>query len=1095
MPLTVYKASAGSGKTFSLTVEYIRLLVMDPSAYNRILAVTFTNKATSEMKERILQQLWGICHNDPASKPYLDVLMEKLKERGIIMDASKVISRASEALRSILHHYGEMRVMTIDSFMQSLVKGLGRELGLGGRTEVELDGDLVVGEAVDHMMENLRPSEDGVLKDVTDFIISQMEDGKNWNVKDKLKAFSLSLLKEDYQIKSDKHVQSLSANPDLIRQVRSKSIAVKRSIQEEFRRMSEDLLKKLEETGLEITDLSYGTSSGLGIFCKSVQSGNRKALMDVGHSARVLQFKGSADAWFKRTDKKRQERVETIQSDLFPMFTASFSRYEELIPTYISLDLVLENIHDFGLLSAVARQMSEDNRSKGRLLLAQTNHLLNAMIGQEDAPFILEKSGGSLEHVMIDEFQDTSLLQWNVLMPLCREVLSKGGDCLIVGDVKQSIYRWRNSDWNILNDMGDKTLGFKMTEQSLRVNRRSKENIIRLNNALFPKMVEILKEAYAVTFNGEFKALEKAFLDVIQECTLEKGQGQVLIKETPSEKDLPESPKDAMAEEVCQQIQRMLDEGIRPEDITILMRQKKQMPSLAQMIEQDLGIMAVSEEAFLLGGSVAVDVIIRSLEVLLHPADTILKAALAVRWTKDILGKEQDEAIILKELDSHLPDVLSERERLLSLDIEELIETLTCSMGLFSIKGEVPYIAALMEGAEEFRQKGGGSLEDFIGYYDTKLAKTSISEAQGQGVRLMTIHKSKGLEFKNVIMPWADWKTQPQHREILWCESGQEPLSDLSVMPVNYSDAMNVSCFSETFQTEWTRYLVDNLNLLYVAMTRAVDNMVILFPRVDHEKSARAEEAHKQISLLLSSALDGIHDQIDGLTVSDTAIEEGNGTVLRSWTMGESLYVSRTDHPSQEAALNPLLKPTTPLDAEISSRPLEVSFRASNHSKEFVRHILGEDGDTAIGPMQRGTVLHDMLSRLDTLENHEKEVERFVSEHQTGMEMEEEIRRMILKVMSHERARTWFQRGLEVLKEREILVYDGGKMSLYRPDRIIRMDDGILVIDFKFAQKKKEHLSQVRTYMELIRQMELTLGSVRGVLYYVDHDETIDVTL
>ncbi len=444
MELLVYKASAGSGKTFTLAVEYIKHLIINPRAYRHILAVTFTNKATGEMKERILHQLYGIWQGDPTSEAYLNRVHEDLTS----YSHSEIRRSAGVALLYILHDYSRFRIETIDSFFQSVMNNLARELELSPNLNIELDNAKVLGEAVDSLIEKLTPTSP-TLAWLLDYINERIADDKRWNVSNEIKRFGWNIFDEGY-IERGGELRKQLQDPNLIKNYRKELQEMETEAMEQMKGFYDQFEGELESSGLQADDLK-GASKGIGSYFRKLRDG-RLSDKDV-LNVTLNNCLADASNWSTKTSPRKNDIIQLAQSSLLPLLQDAENYRSKNNKIVNSCRLSAQHLNKLQLLANIDEEVRTLNKENNRFLLSDTNALLHNLMQDGDSSFVFEKIGASIRNVMIDEFQDTSRMQWDNFRILLLEGLSQGADSLIVGDVKQSIYRWRNGDWGILNTL------------------------------------------------------------------------------------------------------------------------------------------------------------------------------------------------------------------------------------------------------------------------------------------------------------------------------------------------------------------------------------------------------------------------------------------------------------------------------------------------------------------------------------------------------------------------------------------------------------------------------------------------------------------
>lgn len=512
--LTVYKASAGSGKTFTLSVEYIKLLIKNPMSFRSTLAVTFTNKATEEMKTRILSQLYGIWKQLPKSKDYIEKIKSELGVTEQFMS-----DRAKIALFNIVHNYSYFRIETIDSFFQSVLRNLARELDLTANLRIELNDRQIESIAVDEMIDELG-EKDELLKWILGYIKENIDDDKNWNVIGYIKSFGENIFREFYKTKS-KELNTLLHEKGFFEQYTKRIRTIRDEAEAELKSVAAEFFEALETEGVDITDLSYGKSGPAGYFIK-LQNGQYDGSIITGRVQKALD-EASADCWTKKSapPSLRHFAEETI----VPLLEKAESTRRSNWKMYASAVLTLKHLNQLRLLNSIERKVREMNVEANRFLLSDTHTLLHSLIKDTDSPFIFEKIGSHLENVMIDEFQDTSTVQWQNFKVLLEECMSHSEEHgnLIVGDVKQSIYRWRSGDWRMLNNIKGEfpQMSDMLDIRTLTHNYRSSRRVINFNNAFFERAAEIefddLKECCGEDDMQLAEQLKSAYADVCQQ--------------------------------------------------------------------------------------------------------------------------------------------------------------------------------------------------------------------------------------------------------------------------------------------------------------------------------------------------------------------------------------------------------------------------------------------------------------------------------------------------------------------------------------------------------------------------------------------------
>lgn len=1059
-PLRVYKASAGSGKTFTLATEYIKLLIRNPQCYRNILAVTFTNKATEEMKRRILSQLYGIWMNLDDSRKYMSVICNDL-------DASpEFVSRqAGMALRLLMHNYSYFRVGTIDSFFQTVLRNLARELDLTANLRIELNDSQVEEQAVNDLIEELGVN-DEILQWIMSYIKEKISDDKSWNVIGQIKAFGRTIFQDFYKKESRSLDDKVSEKDFFARYIKCLR-QEKDSAEERMKKYGESFFNVLEREGLTIDDLSYG-KTGVASFFIKLSNG----IFDEGIiGKRVIDCLGNADKWYSKKSPKRELLSCIVDNGLMSILRQAVDDRPKQWCRFKSAELTLRHLYQLRLLSSIEQKVRELNEGANRFLLSDTQHLLNSLINGSDSPFIFEKIGTQLEHVMIDEFQDTSSVQWQNFKVLLLECMShEETHNLIVGDVKQSIYRWRSGDWRLLNDISAQfnTPDKQLDIRTLATNYRSQTNIIRFNNTFFRNAAELEYEALAEENETSAMQLKSAYKDVEQ--TIPDGRkekGLVNVTLLPSEEY-----QERTLEELVTTVRRLSDYGITPDRIAILVRTNNYIPIIAKhFMEYMPETRIVSDEAFRLDASVSVGIIVMALRLLAHQDDKLAKANLVTAYQRHIMKCDLTESGHLLDestFDNLLPeDYINNMERLRSLPLYDLAERLYAIFNLQEISDQSAYLCAFYDHLNAFTQDSIPDIDAFLEEWESHICRKTIQSDEINGIRLISIHKSKGLEFDNVIIPFCDWQLEKTSGNVLWCKPNAEPYDELPVVPIDYSrKGMMGTIYEKDYLDEHLQNTVDNLNLLYVAFTRAGHNLFVIGKR--DSKNSRSQ--------LIQECLPLVAEELDGVTFDNNEDKEQP----ISFEYGE-LSVGERENGKDESS-NVFLQPVDVQKVNIMTFKEKTEFKQSNQSRDFIN---GNDDDKQSEYIKTGCILHSIFAKIQTAEDIDNAIGQMICDGVINEAASANIRTMISKRLADERVADWFSGRWDLYNECTILSVDKdtGEVKERRPDRVMTDGKRMIVVDFKFGVPRDEYYSQVREYMNLLTVMGHR--NVEGYLWFV----------
>ena len=1088
--LLVYKASAGSGKTFTLAVQYILQLIEDPLAYRRILAVTFTNKATTEMKERILSQLYGIAQHDAASEGYLSAIRKATGKAD-----SEIRQAARQALNNIIHDYSRFRIETIDSFFQSVMRNLARELELGANLSIELNNGDVLSDAVDLMLEKLDRNSP-VLQWLLEYAEERIAEDKRWNMAGEIKSFGLNIFNETY-LEQGGPLREKLKDPKFITIYRKELGELRDEALDQIKGFSTHFREVLEHHGLTPEDLKNG-SRGISSYFKKLETGS---LGDDLVNKTTTDCLTAAENWTSRTSPNKETIISLAESELMDILKAAEQMRPKTKLLVNSCDLSLKYLNNLRLLSYIDLEVHEQNNIHNRFLLSDTNALLHRLIHEGDASFIYEKIGTTIDRVMIDEFQDTSRLQWKNFHLLLEECLAQKDGSLIVGDIKQSIYRWRGGDWKILAGL-EEDPAFRVKTIQLETNWRSEARIISFNNNLFETACRILDERMAEEKDGNdtnaAAPLVNAYSDVSQLCNKKEENGYVRLSFIQDSKDLPYS--DTLLQQMTEEVERLIQTGININDIAILVRKKKVIPEIADYFDKHTPYRIVSDEAFRLDASLAICMMIDGLRYLADPEDHIACARLAVAYQKEILHRETDlNTILLNRVEDFLPEAfISQISTWRLMPLYELLEKLFLLFELKEIQEQDAYLCAFYDAVTEYLQNQSSELTAFLTYWDETMCSRTIPSGEMSGIKIMSIHKSKGLEFHTVLIPYCDWKMENEtNNHLVWCPVPEryenlEPFNQLCLTPVNFSKNMNDSIYQDSYQEERLQLWVDNLNLLYVAFTRACKNLIV-WAKSDTKgtvaellQEALGQMAAPKMNLqTITVELSAENLQMEEQADTDEQADVPN-TEIEVYEYGV-IMPSGSRKKDSATSGNKLSQTSEDLPIYIESLETNIEFKQSNRSAAF---IAGEEDEHSQDfYISRGQLLHYLFASVKTAEDLNQAVEKLKFEGiiETA-EQEAEITRIARKALTQPQICKWFDGTWEVINECSIIYpLADGTVKTERPDRVMQKDGQVVVLDFKFGRKKAEYQQQVAGYMKLLREMGHK--QVEGYVWYVYTNE------
>lgn len=1072
--LTIYKASAGSGKTFTLSVEYIKLLIKDPQSYRSTLAVTFTNKATEEMKLRILSQLYGIWKLLPDSKSYIDKIKEDLDVTEEYMS-----ERAGIALHNIVHNYSYFRIETIDSFFQSVLRNLARELDLTANLRIELNDYQIERNAVDELINSLDENSE-LLTWIMEYIRENMDDDKDWNVIGNIKRFGENIFREYYKTNSKKLNERL-LEEGFFKQYTTKLRQIRNEAEVEMQNEAAQFIDALNHNGIEIDDLNNGKNGPAGYFIK-IKKGIYNNTIVNKRLQKVLD-EGSESSWVKQKSSKETQDIvrELANSTLTPLVHHAEDVRQKNWYIYGSAVLTLRHLNQLRLLNSIENKVRMMNVEQNRFLLSDTHTLLHSLIRDTDSPFIFEKIGNYLENIMIDEFQDTSTVQWQNFKVLLEECMSHGEQQgnLIVGDVKQSIYRWRSGDWRMLNNIEREFpyLNSMLNVCSLDTNYRSSRRVITFNNAFFKRASELeyADQKSSTPDTSSPEQLKKAYSDVAQKVpSFRDNHGYVSINLLPNE-----DYRQQALQKTAEAVSLLLDSGANYSDIAILVRSNDIIQLIAEFFANELpDVKIVSDEAFRLDSSVSVNIIVNAMLWLTHPDNILAKAYIAKAYQTYVLKKSEQETNKLlataEGIDSALPCALiDKRNDLLTMPIFELAEQIYTLFNIGNIKGEDAYLYAFYDALTDFIANNTVDIDSFVEEWNDSIAEKTIQASAIDGIRIITIHQSKGLEFEHVVIPFCDWTLEKGNT--IWCTPQVEPYNELPLIPVDFSASqMKGTIYEFDYNEEHLQNCVDNLNLLYVAFTRAASSLFVIAQRgTPSSRSYIVEQAITDIKLE-GSSLDG--------DPSDKKAE-----LLFSY--GELEIVETKAKKKSDNIFTPEVEN---MNVDMATFSNKVEFKQSNKSRDFVAdddENTDDDDRKQLSYIKTGKILHYLFSTINTTDDIDTslaqlEMDGLIEESDTNIKR---LRDMLHKRFSNRQVADWFSSRWTLFNECTILDYDAATDTVreHRPDRVMKDEKTgeVVIVDFKFGSPRPEYVEQVNRYKALTQNMGYP--NVKGYLWFV----------
>ena len=1036
----ILSASAGSGKTYRLAYKFVHDTIKNyhtkPYLYRAILAVTFTNKATEEMKSRILREI-----NTLIVSPSQSSYMSDLK-RDLSLTEQQIIERAQSLQSKILHDYSRFTVLTIDKFFQRILRAFIKELGIDLNYNIELDTASVLARSTDSLIEEI-PSNDELRRWMTEFIQEHIDQNKDWDLRKDMNNLGKDIFNE-----SSKQTIENALSKEELRKIINESSATVAKLRAESKALAEKAISIMNEAGVVGDDFIYKANGFIGTF-SAVAAGGQPTL-----GVRVRQKALSPDGWSKVA------AAQAIAPQLCPLLARIVELLDECYPLETTLKIVKAKYRSYALLQDIYRKVLEECEREGIMLLSETKYILSRFVEDNDAPFIYEKTGNRFERFMIDEFQDTSLKEWSNFVPLLRNAMAQEEDTsvFIVGDVKQSIYRWRGGDWRILQQGVSDALGAEDTHtEFMKDNYRSAENIVNFNNWTIEHIITadnaVLNEALDKARNEQklssechadlYNTLKRAYTSHEQNPKFKTTkQGYIRIEKMGPDTELP----------LIEYIESAIARGYNYKDILILCRTKDEIARAAAILleykKRNNAFNIMTQESLVIGSAAVSSFIIAAMRLSQNMSDTISIAIL-----NDYLGRAYDQP--LEEREQQLLSSISQ------LSPEQAFEHIVEEYRLGERHDEIAFLQALHEQVVSFCSSKVADITLFLQMWDESGENKSLNvEKSDSTIELLTIHTAKGLEKEIVIIPYCGWQLDPKVRDnTIWAtpDDDSSPLSALGRFPVNYSSQMASAIFANEYYREKVYAHVEAINLLYVALTRAKEELYVCIPHKDDNR--------RHVGMLIWDAVNG-----QAKTDEETSRQYAEfGSADAPATGG--------DRDKSNAVRNILLDsyPT-------SQAPMSLRFGGQRYFED--------GGDRRLSARNMGILMHSVLSEATTIEDINKSIDRLQKDGRIAPSQAEELHAAIEREFSREQVREWFGEWDDVRCESDILcTHEAGTR---RPDRVMIRDGRAVVVDYKFGEEQTSaHKRQMRHYIELLSKMGYK--QVEGYLWYLMTGEIVKI--
>ena len=1054
---SIYRSSAGSGKTRTLAKEYLKLVLGKADYFKYILAVTFTNRATQEMKDRILSYL------DKFAKGVDNDLATELQIE-LKLDAKTFQMSAQEAQSLILHKYDQFSISTIDAFFQKVIRSFTREAGLVGDYRLEVDQAPVLEGVIDNLIDELGINED-LTKWVVEFANENLENERAWDIRNSLIEFSREIFKEEFK-EIEASVISSTSQKDFFKNLLSELKKKRHEFTVYVKSKSNEALDIIHKHNLGSTDFKYAG----GVYNFFTKFSKIASVKEFDEKAKgVMPEKQYQDSinWPDKDTSHKTLILKLAKDKLIGILNEILIYRNENYKVALSAEVALKNFYAFGLIADISRKLKDYKDENGIMLLADAPRFLNGVIQDSDTPFIYEKVGSFYRNYLIDEFQDTSGLQWKNFFPLITNGLDQGFPSMVVGDVKQAVYRWRGGDLKLLQQDVEQHIGKERVNlKELSRNFRSASEVVSFNNALFQASAAIVAKETGKSIAAE------AYRDVPQ-LVSKKVDGFVHVSFL--EGDAEENWKVLASNQIPICLEKLQRLGAALKDIAILVRTNGEGQKIvahlmnyrnSEKADPDCKYDVISNESLRLDGATTVNLLISSLKYLLNPEDGIARAQLIYEFTKlnqsDKNLNEVFASVNQITFENDLPIAFAKQKvSLKKLPLFELTETLIEIFGLGNYTGEIAYLQTFQNLVLDFTSRERNDVNSFLEWWEENKAKKSIQvSGEVDAVQLLTIHKSKGLQFKYVIIPFCSWSLdhEPSKSPNLWVTSTESPLDKAGYLPIKYTSALKETTFANYYEEERSRCFLDNLNLLYVALTRAEHGMIVMTPAMTNRNTKGT------VARLL----------FEGITNSTDLQLKWNEVAL-VWQSGEWSLSPASIKKEQKPALKLNHYPTT-------------QWRNKLVIRQSAKGYFEPTGIEIIEKVQYGIHLHAVLSRIKYSDESDEAIQHLIFEGLITKDEKPIIEKLLMELLSNAIIASWFARDWDIRTEVPILL-PGGSES--RIDRLLLKEGKTIVVDFKTGEPKSDDVKQVKEYMEIVKKMDYV--NVEGYLVYIKTGDVVSV--
>ncbi len=1069
----VYKSSAGSGKTFTLVREFVAHVLLNPENFRRILAITFTNKAANEMKERIVGALVALSSEPELWSGSARLLVAPITNEHQLTDI-QIKNLAAQAIRKILHNYTDFAVSTIDSFMQRVIRTFSTEINLPHNYEVELDTASLRLRAVDRLIDKVGIDE-GLTDLLVDYTLNKVEDDKSWQVEHEIYKVAKSLFKDDgleqREMLKDIHLEDFTSTFKNLR-------GWVRKYENQLAEIGDNSLNLIASRQLEISDFSYAEKGIAGYFLK-LKTGK---LQEAKKGNTYIHKAIHDDAWTKKNQLVHiLEAINEIKPALIANYNEANRKLEDQFADYKLYKLLLEQLYATAVLANIERIIDEIKEEERILPISEFNRIVAGVTLSEPTPYIYEKIGVRFKHIMIDEFQDTSVLQWMNLLPLVENSLASNNFSLVVGDAKQAIYRWRNGDveqfmnlpkltrhFSKIDSEREQTLSRHYRSATLAMNFRSHKTIVEFNNALFSFLANRLPQNLAGIYG-----------DIVQEYRSDKQDGYVQIDFI--HKNTEEGYDERQCSILLSNLKSAVEDGYNLGDIAVLCRENKNCSLIARYLLEN-GIKVISSDSLLLGSSNKVNLVMACMRLLVNPSDQMAYAECinylvqlnlipteslhecfvglfgekTDKWQNNFFDPEKFHKYL------NARGIALDRCLLPTTSLYDMAEDLIRIFGFQ--KNEDIYLQFFCEELHQNALKNKLQADNLKSWWNEKGAEISVVFPENiDAVQVMSIHKAKGLQFPVVIYAFASSKVSMKD-SYGWFDLDDPIVGNIRTAYLPYA-RLEDTALEKYKVSESEKSLLDLINIMYVACTRPEDRLYIL-TKVEDADDNKENSVHIFLREFVGSQ---VRDFIfrDGATYSIG--KRSCITPVKNDLKPEDVVIN-----GQEQTSNRLME----------MAPKQMTILRNKVPESWLNNELCD-------ARAFGSVAHYVLSKISSFEKANQVLDELLISGAIAPEFGGPLQNMLGNLAKIPAILEVFKPGGTILTEPEILLTDG---KVYRPDRIVMHDDACWIYEFKTGARHNTHEEQLKGYMQLLHQMNYK--NIRGMLIYLDDTcSTVEISL